>query len=180
MNDMPTIEPNNERPESSAKARSRAHLWKPGQSGNPAGTKRGSRHRASLLAESLLDGETDRLTRRCIYEALKGDTVALRLCMERILPPLKSRPIRFRLPVLHTIADAQAALAAIVADGQQLAFGTFAIASRSINTTHERDFIIGGEHHELTENFLHAMSIAMPDLNEARSSTRRLRYLVCR
>jgi hypothetical protein len=46
-----------------AKARSKAkpHRWKPGESGNPAGTKRGSRHRASLLAESLLDGETDRL-----------------------------------------------------------------------------------------------------------------------
>jgi hypothetical protein len=51
---------------------------KPGQSGNPKGMKRGSRHRASLLAESLFDGETDRLTRRCIYSALKGDTVALR------------------------------------------------------------------------------------------------------
>jgi hypothetical protein len=103
---------NNEAP---AKARSRAHLWKPGQSENPAGTKRGSRHKASLLAESLLDGECDRITRRCIYEALRGDTVALRLCLERLLPPVKSRPISFKLPELHTIGDAQDALAKIIA-----------------------------------------------------------------
>src|ERR1700730_8753032 len=103
---------NNEAP---AKAHGKAPPWKKGQSGNPAGTKRGSRHKASLLAESLLDGETDRITRRCIYEALRGDTVALRLCLERLLPPVKSRPISFKLPELRTIGDAQAALAAIVA-----------------------------------------------------------------
>ena len=91
------------------------HRWKPGESGNPRGAKRGSRHRASLLAESLLDGETDRITRRCIYEALRGDTVALRLCLERLLPPVRSRPINFKLPELRTISDAQDALAKIIA-----------------------------------------------------------------
>jgi hypothetical protein len=103
---------NNEAP---AKARGKAPPWKKGQSGNPAGTKRGSRHKASLLAESLLDGECDRITRRCIYEALRGDTVALRLCLERLLPPIKSRPINFKLPELRTISDAQDALAKIIA-----------------------------------------------------------------
>ena len=44
-----------------------------------------------------------------------GDTVALRLCLERILPPVKSRPISFKLPALHTISDAQDALAKIIA-----------------------------------------------------------------
>jgi hypothetical protein len=89
--------------------------WKPGQSGNPRGMKRGSRHKASLLAESLLDGETDRLTRRCIYSALKGDMQAMKLCIERLLPPVRSRPISFKLPELHTIGDAQHALSLIIA-----------------------------------------------------------------
>ena len=88
--------------------------WKPGQSGNPKGMKRGSRHRASLLAESLLDGETDRITRRCIYEAIRGDTVALRLCLERLLPPVRSRPISFKLPALRTTSDALEAISSIV------------------------------------------------------------------
>src|SRR2546430_2673311 len=90
------------------------HRWKPGESGNPRGAKRGSRHRASLLAESLLDGETDRLTRRCIYEAIRGDMQAMKLCLERLLPPVKSRPINFKLPELRTISDAQDALAKII------------------------------------------------------------------
>jgi hypothetical protein len=97
------------------KAKKPPHRWKPGESGNPTGMRPGSRHKASLLAETLLDGEADRITRRCIYSALKGEPVALRLCLERLLPPVKSRPLRFKLPVLETVADAQAALAAVVA-----------------------------------------------------------------
>ena len=104
-----------ENPDAKARSKAKPHRWKPGESGNPAGTKRGSRHRASLLAESLLDGETDRLTRRAIYSALKGDTVALRLCLERILPPIRERPCSFKLPKLETLNDASNALARIIA-----------------------------------------------------------------
>jgi hypothetical protein len=43
---------------------------------------------------------------------------AVKLCLERILPPVKSRPISFKLPELHTIADAQSALSAIIAAGR--------------------------------------------------------------
>jgi hypothetical protein len=34
--------------------------------------------------------------------ALAGDLTALRLCMERLLPPCRERPIEFRLPRLAT------------------------------------------------------------------------------
>jgi luciferase-like monooxygenase len=72
------------------------------------------------VAEALLDGEAEGLTRKVLEMALAGDTVALRLCLERILPPRRERPVRFRLPALQTPADAAAAMAAIaaaVADG---------------------------------------------------------------
>ena len=52
--------------------------------------------------------------------ALGGDTVALRLCLERILPSRRERPAHFALPELRSPADAAAAIAAIaaaVADG---------------------------------------------------------------
>jgi hypothetical protein len=52
--------------------------------------------------------------------ALGGDTVALRLCLERILPPRRERSAHFALPELRSPADAAAAIAAIaaaVADG---------------------------------------------------------------
>jgi len=35
----------------------------------------------------LLDGETEQLTRKAVELALGGDTIALRLCLERIILP---------------------------------------------------------------------------------------------
>jgi hypothetical protein len=52
--------------------------------------------------------------------ALDGDTVALRLCLERILPPRRERPVHFALPALQSPVDAATAMAVIataVADG---------------------------------------------------------------
>jgi hypothetical protein len=30
----------------------------------------------------------------------------LKICMDRLLPPIRTRPIRFALPELHTVSDA--------------------------------------------------------------------------
>jgi len=52
--------------------------------------------------------------------ALAGDGVALRLCLDRIAPARKDRPVPFTLPTLETAGDAKNAAAAIVravADG---------------------------------------------------------------
>jgi hypothetical protein len=53
--------------------------------------------------------------------ALAGDTVALRLCMDRIMPPRKDRPVLFEMPSSRTAADAvkaSAALCGAVSTGQ--------------------------------------------------------------
>jgi hypothetical protein len=84
-----------------------------GQSGNPGGRPLGARHKATLAAEALLDGEAEGLTRKCIEAALHGDGAAMRICMDRILPPRKERPVSFRLPPLKSAEDAAAAMAAI-------------------------------------------------------------------
>lgn len=97
------------------------HRWRKGQSGNPAGRPKGARNHATRLAEQLLDGEAEELMRRCIELAKQGDKVALRLCIERICPPRKERPVAFALPPLATAADvpqAMAAVAAAVAGGE--------------------------------------------------------------
>ena len=78
-----------------------------------AGRPKGARHRVTLAAEALLDGEAAALTRKAVELALAGDTVALRLCLERILPIRRERPIEFALPALRSAADAAAAIAAI-------------------------------------------------------------------
>src|SRR5215218_6521027 len=71
-----------------------------GQSGNPNGKPKGTRHRVTMAAETLMEGEAEAITRKAIELAKEGDGPALRLCMDRIYPPRKDRPVRFRLPSL--------------------------------------------------------------------------------
>jgi hypothetical protein len=88
--------------------------FRKGESGNPAGRPRGARNRATLAAEVLLDGEAERLTRACITAALGGDTTAQRLCMERLLPARRDRPVLFALSPMSSAADACVAIGEIV------------------------------------------------------------------
>ncbi len=81
--------------------------------GNP-GRPRGARHKATLAAQALLDGEAEALTRQAVKQALEGDTTALRLCLERIAPPRKDAPVTFDLPRMETARDAAKAAGAIL------------------------------------------------------------------
>src|ERR1700757_3956348 len=106
------------------KARQKAATWQKGQSGNPRGMKTGSKHKATLFAENLLSGEAEGLVRKVIELAKAGDVGALKICRDRLLPPLKSRPVNFPLPTLRTTSDALDALTALVqglSSGQLLA-----------------------------------------------------------
>src|SRR5271166_5794025 len=80
--------------------------FKPGQSGNPAGKPKGARNKTTLAVEALLDGEAEALTRKAIEKALEGDSVALRLCLERIIPVRRERPTPFAMPKLEEAAGA--------------------------------------------------------------------------
>jgi hypothetical protein len=86
-----------------------------GQSGNPAGRPRGSRNAATLACEALLEGQAEALTQKAVEMALAGDTVALKLCLERIYPARKDRPVTFDLPPITSARDA-ADIAAAVAE----------------------------------------------------------------
>ena len=86
--------------------------------GNP-GKPMGSRHRATLAIENLLEGDAERLGRKAIELALEGDTTALRLCLERIAPPKKDGPVEFDMPSAGNVREAatvaQAVLSAVSA-----------------------------------------------------------------
>jgi hypothetical protein len=86
-----------------------------GRSGNPGGRAKGSRNRATLAAEALLDGEAGTLTRRAIDLAIEGDPTALKLCLERILAPRRERAVRFQMPPIESAADIAPAMGAIAA-----------------------------------------------------------------
>ena len=65
----------------------------------------GSRNKATLIVEALLDGEAEAIVRKVIERAKKGDLIALRLCLDRIAPPRRDRPVRFTVPELGSAGD---------------------------------------------------------------------------
>ncbi len=88
--------------------------FKPGQSGNPAGKAKGTRHRTTLAIEALLEGDAETLTRKAIELAKGGDMQALRLCMDRLAPPRKDRSVTFELPSIETLEDLPKATRALM------------------------------------------------------------------
>jgi len=53
------------------------------------------------------------LTRKAIELAKDGDTIALRLCLDRIYPPRKDRAVRFAIPPIESPRDAAEIMAAV-------------------------------------------------------------------
>ena len=88
--------------------------WRKGVSGNPAGRPPGARNKATLAAEALLEGDVEGLTRAAIEKALDGDVIALRLCLQRLVPVMRSRPVRLDLPSEATAEDVAAAMSSII------------------------------------------------------------------
>ena len=79
--------------------------FQPGKSGNPAGRPKGSRHAVTLAVEALLDGEAEVITRKAVEAAKAGDMVAIRLVLDRVCPPRKTRPIYINLPAISGLSD---------------------------------------------------------------------------
>jgi hypothetical protein len=66
--------------------------------GGNAGRPRGARHKTTIIAEALLDGEAPELIRKAIQMAMDGDSAAMRLLVERILPPRRDSTVEVELP----------------------------------------------------------------------------------
>ena len=81
--------------------------------GNP-GRPRGSRNKATLAIESLLEGQAEALAQAAITKALQGDSVALRLCMDRIAPPPKDAAVTFSMPTMSNALDAAEAAGSVL------------------------------------------------------------------
>src|SRR6185437_3737662 len=62
-----------------------------GSRGTRVGRRAGSRNKKTLAAMALLEGEAEGLTRKAVELAMLGDPMALRLCLERLLPPCRER-----------------------------------------------------------------------------------------
>ena len=111
----PSIDAIETRPPAENTARKqRGRPYKAGRSGNPEGRPRGSRNKATMAVEALLDGEAKAIARKAVEKALEGDMAALRLCLERVLPPRRDRPVVFDLPKIEGVSDALNASSAVL------------------------------------------------------------------
>ena len=61
--------------------------FKPGISGNPKGRPKGARDKRTEL-RSLLEPHAKDLVEKVVELAKGGDTTAIRLCLERLIPPI--------------------------------------------------------------------------------------------
>jgi uncharacterized protein YqgV (UPF0045/DUF77 family) len=80
---------------------------KPFEPGNSFGKGRpkGSRNRSTAAALALLHEHSEALIKKCIAEALKGNMIALRLCIERILPVVQESAIQFKVGPTDTCME---------------------------------------------------------------------------
>jgi len=86
-----------------------------------AGRPKGARNKKTIAITSLLEGQAEALTQTAVTKALEGDSVALRLCMERIAPAPKDQPVTFNLTKMHNAMDASEAAGSVltaVSDGE--------------------------------------------------------------
>lgn len=88
--------------------------WKKGESGNPKGKPAGTLNKKTLLAMALLENDLEAITKVVINAAKGGDMQAARFIVERMVPPMRERPITIDLPVVDSSAGVSAAQQAIL------------------------------------------------------------------
>lgn len=84
---------NEAKEEREAELKKRQHLWKPGQSGNPAGRPLGAKNKHTLLKEAVKMQAEEMVLRKfkqivdvTIEKAQEGDSTCLKILWDRFVP----------------------------------------------------------------------------------------------
>ncbi len=96
--------------------------FKKGQSGNPAGKPKGAKDKRTEL-RALLQPHAADLVKKAVEMAKAGDVQALRICIDRIIPPMRDSRISISLPKLsdsRACVEAQGFIVEAVAAGELL------------------------------------------------------------
>jgi hypothetical protein len=94
--------------------------FKKGQSGNPAGMRKGTVNKRSQLAK-LFEPHAPDLIAKAVELAKGGDVQALRLCLDKIIPKAEHSPIDIELPEeinLANISETKGTILRAVIDGK--------------------------------------------------------------
>jgi hypothetical protein len=90
--------------------RGRRGRWIAGQSGNPTGKPRGCRSHRNRELDQILEQNGSDILERVLKGARSGDTGCMRLILERLVPPKKSRTVQIDgFPVVTDLESADAA-----------------------------------------------------------------------
>lgn len=95
--------------------RQRGRPFQPGRSGNPRGKRKGTRHRLTILAASLMEKDAKAVVQAVVSKAKDGDMSAARLVLDRVVPVRRGAPVVFDLPKIKTTGDLKDALGSILA-----------------------------------------------------------------
>lgn len=87
--------------------------FKKGESGNPAGKPRGAKDKRTELRE-LLKPHAAKLVQKVVDLALAGDVSALRICIDRIIPPVRESRLSITLPAVKDVSGCTAAQAKVL------------------------------------------------------------------
>lgn len=87
-----------------------------GKSGNPSGKPIGSKDKRTEL-RALLAPHANALIAKAVDLALNGDSAALRLCLDRLVAPLKARDEPVRLRAGDTLAEQGRTILKAMAEG---------------------------------------------------------------
>jgi hypothetical protein len=85
---------------------------RPFQPGNP-GRPLGSKNKTTRLVEQLVEGDAEKLSRKMLELAKKGNVRCLEYCLDRLLPKRSGRPLDLQLPAINGVHDLIAAMSAI-------------------------------------------------------------------
>src|SRR5438046_8633504 len=92
-------------------------LFEPGQSGNQEGRPKGIKDKRTELRGMLLQSAPE-LVAKLVEMAKDGDATALRICMDRLLPPAKAKDDAVSLPTLtDSLADNSRAVIKALGEG---------------------------------------------------------------
>jgi hypothetical protein len=87
--------------------------FRKGQSGNPKGKAKGTRNKATLTVENLLNGELENICRKLIEEALLGNIQAIKMVLDRVFPFRRDYPVTIELPKIQNSSDVLQAIGLI-------------------------------------------------------------------
>jgi ribosomal protein L17 len=110
-------------------------MFQKGQSGNPAGPAKGTRHKITMLAEKLMAVDAENIVAAVVTAARNGDMAAAKIILDRIAPVSRRQCVSFDLPKIESLDDEVAARGVVlsaVADGD-LTPGEAAVISELID-----------------------------------------------